>query len=64
MIVYYLSTLHVDSPIPKIPKLQPFLYSFYVATLVLNVLTTGMLYLLREAYVSGAHAPIIQGAFS
>ncbi|KAI0727110.1 hypothetical protein C8Q72DRAFT_782414 [Fomitopsis betulina] len=41
MIVYYLSTLHVDLPIPEIPELQPFLYTFYITTLLLNLFTTG-----------------------
>ncbi|KAH9915072.1 uncharacterized protein B0H18DRAFT_1125092 [Fomitopsis serialis] len=42
-ILYYLSTVGADTTIPMIPQLQPFLYSFYVTTLVLNLLTTGLI---------------------
>ncbi|TFY62722.1 hypothetical protein EVJ58_g3677 [Rhodofomes roseus] len=43
MIIYYLSTVDASTTIPMIPQLQPFLYSFYVTTVVLNLFTTGLI---------------------
>ncbi|KAH9913022.1 uncharacterized protein B0H18DRAFT_1216689 [Fomitopsis serialis] len=43
MILYILGTLDADTTIPEIPQLQPYLYSFYLTTVVLNLLTTGLI---------------------
>jgi len=50
-IVYILSTAGADTTIPEIPQLQPYLYSFYVTTVVLNLLTTCALFPRRLACV-------------
>ncbi|KAH9921342.1 uncharacterized protein B0H18DRAFT_880272 [Fomitopsis serialis] len=43
MVVYILGTVDVHTTIPEIPQLQPYLYSFYATTVVLNLLTTGFI---------------------
>ena len=40
-IVYYLAASHAATTIPDIPKLQPFIYAFYITSLILNLFTTG-----------------------